>query len=347
MKISEVEKKQAFQATDSVPIGAANSDAALRVTGDQIKAYCNASEGTATASTIGTVRVKLSDGKYGEISKADFYNAVKAAINPLCAVQSGASSADLNTLRANGMYVVTASAANNVSAETAFLTVVCPITADRCYQTLCTYSGISYSRAWNGTAWSAWVRVDNFGYSTLNNLASGIRSSITSTDVTASTPVNLNDYTTSGTFHFHMPSSAIPSNNPITQNFDSILEVTKYNNQFIIQQITFNRGDSYIRARRDGVWDAWKTSTLNARSLPSVTALTDTSITIGTFNFNAATSGYTDLPSGCDAWAIFENVGNPTGDRIQRIHKLSNGYVWERTLSGTSVLSNWKRLDNV
>lgn len=77
MTIENAPIKDAFLATDKVPVGVDGVKKAYVVTGAQIKKMVDTpSKSSAAASEVSTIRVKLSDNTYGEIQKADLINAI-------------------------------------------------------------------------------------------------------------------------------------------------------------------------------------------------------------------------------------------------------------------------------
>lgn len=186
-------KSNNLAATDKIPVGVQGSDAALTVTGAQVKAFCNESEGTVTSSAtnIQSIRIKTTDGKAVEISKAEAIKLFNFGANSmaelakgvdgsisLVAVANGAS-VDMNTYTTSGKYTFNLTGSTKpthypVDETWDCLLEVFSINSAFITQRATFNRNEIYTRTYRGNVWSAWVRVDNFGYSTITELSHAV-----------------------------------------------------------------------------------------------------------------------------------------------------------------------------
>lgn len=88
--------------------------------------------------------------------------------------EKGTTSGDLNNLKAVGSYRYTATSVNTPGPNSVGIVTVTKSEEDRLTQTAVDYYYGTWNRMFWGAEWTAWQRIDNFGYNTIADLSSAV-----------------------------------------------------------------------------------------------------------------------------------------------------------------------------
>lgn len=211
------------------------------------------------------VPVIMSDGSIGQIAKADLASVVAGIMNtsklfPFMSM-SQAPSGDLNNIQTPGTYYLSSMGdyTNNPGFGWGLLVVFKTL-----YTTQIAIQSTSQQvvlRTYDGTNWSSWVHLDNFGFNSLADLAAGVEGVISPFKILGQkdSSFNLDDFKENGMIY-----GLNLVNAPISESTNVIYVCFSYKNVMAWQMAKKYSGESiYVRSwGHDLGWSSWKTIVL-------------------------------------------------------------------------------------
>lgn len=202
------------------------------------------------------VPVIMADGSVGQIAKSDLASVVAGVINPMKWL---GQTEDLDSITKSGFGYFTG------TPNGFFTNVQHPTESGYKIQTRSNDNGtVLEYRTKNGFSWSAWSRIDNFGYNSLAELSAGVEGNIKGRGFFLAfkgglgANDDLNDLTDNGVYY----NLNNVGNSPIGANYAFFVNISNMegrNVQFIFDYQTFT---IYMRGRGASGWTTWRSVNL-------------------------------------------------------------------------------------